>query len=1031
MAESLGNLFERYRLSGDPDALARVFDGCAPAILEVAIQLARDTAEAEDLVQATFLTAIESSGGYEAGRPLVPWLLGILANHARKLRRNDARSIPGDCVTAPMAVDTIRTVQGREFSRVVAESIEGLEEPYRSVLVFHLLHGMSSTEIGHALGRSPGTVRSQVARGMDCLRRTLPVGFAGAAAALGIPTRGLAAVRQHVLGVARAGRPFVLLGGLGMVGGLLVMKKFALLVGACALISLWCFHRSVARVQGSDAESSMALQPLEVTGPTTDFANAEDLEELTKTTKRTEIRAGTVGGLEVIVSRDSVLMEGIQISVSSSTGNVEIPVAATTTDREGAATFAGLPVGSVLVRTNRGDVRRAAVVGSVSSRLELRLSGELDVRVRVINADGQAVAGAKIICVSSSRSGALFEAGLCDRMGEALLRGVQTNARLWAEARGHRPSAWASLSDSKVTDREIQLVLGVPGRSLAGLVVDKSGRGVAHAQVGILLPGSKTVGSNQSYRTPTSELHRLKADADGRFKIDWAPKGELRLFACDALNACDVLNGSLGFASRRGTTVYTVNGDGQDEVRIEVRRRPSVYGVLRDAQGEPVVSAFVGANSCEKWGLEAEPFTAVGSVTGADGSFRFEGLLPGRYELQCWLQNNSVELVVDLEPESELRWDPILDRGSMHRVRLLSESGEPLVGWRVEWRRPTDSNDPQYHGSLGQSVGQAITDGTGRCHAAGLQSGVYTLVAFGPLCDDPQSFRDYSRLPSYVQQGVSLDQDESVLTVPATRLPSARIRARFVNSRGEPLSGVRVRLGRSDWSSVYEVEADPSTGRWDSGKLSPDVLSGSASCKGHSAVGLGELRLVHDQVLDLGDIEFADPASLAVRLTRADGQRVVGPHVLLAPSGGCGRECYFDLAAGKNVMRSMSAGEYDLYAYGVGLIPIKRSVTVRAGESLDLLIELVAGPEVEVELLFSKTDSGIANGLLHVLNEAGDTLVYERIFQNFEDLKRGLVRREFALPSGRYTIKASGAGGIEGERDFEVPAENAVGVELR
>ena len=66
--------FEEFRRSGSPAALARVFDAFAPELLIVAGHLTRDLAAAEDLVQSTFLQAIESATSFDAGRRLMPWL---------------------------------------------------------------------------------------------------------------------------------------------------------------------------------------------------------------------------------------------------------------------------------------------------------------------------------------------------------------------------------------------------------------------------------------------------------------------------------------------------------------------------------------------------------------------------------------------------------------------------------------------------------------------------------------------------------------------------------------------------------------------------------------------------------------------------------------------------------------------------------------------------------------------------------------------------------------------------------------------
>jgi DNA-directed RNA polymerase specialized sigma24 family protein len=83
-------LFLAWRTNSDLRALAQVFDETAPELYAVARHLARGTSEAEDLVQACFLAAIERAASYEADRPLRPRLCGILGNEARKLRSRRA-----------------------------------------------------------------------------------------------------------------------------------------------------------------------------------------------------------------------------------------------------------------------------------------------------------------------------------------------------------------------------------------------------------------------------------------------------------------------------------------------------------------------------------------------------------------------------------------------------------------------------------------------------------------------------------------------------------------------------------------------------------------------------------------------------------------------------------------------------------------------------------------------------------------------------------------------------------------------------
>ena len=85
-------LFERFRHKRDAGSLARVFDRTAPALLRVALHLSHDRHIAEDLLQQTFLAAIEQADRWDRERGLFPWLVGILTNRARLHRRAQQRT---------------------------------------------------------------------------------------------------------------------------------------------------------------------------------------------------------------------------------------------------------------------------------------------------------------------------------------------------------------------------------------------------------------------------------------------------------------------------------------------------------------------------------------------------------------------------------------------------------------------------------------------------------------------------------------------------------------------------------------------------------------------------------------------------------------------------------------------------------------------------------------------------------------------------------------------------------------------------
>ncbi len=231
---TVDKLFVRYVRTGDPRALATVFDESAPEILRVARHLAHDEAEAEDLLQEAFLRAIERADSFRPGERVVPWLIGILANGARTRQRKRARHAEAPLPDLRATDDPVRAAHGHDVERRIRDSLAGIPEPYRDVLERHLAHGQSGEQIGRDLGCSPNTVRSRLRRGLRLLRRSLPAGFAVACDR----ARGLEAVR-HVVITRAAANPAaaVTAWNASLLGAWVMWKKVGVVVGAIVVLA--------------------------------------------------------------------------------------------------------------------------------------------------------------------------------------------------------------------------------------------------------------------------------------------------------------------------------------------------------------------------------------------------------------------------------------------------------------------------------------------------------------------------------------------------------------------------------------------------------------------------------------------------------------------------------------------------------------------------------------------------------------------------------------------------------------------------
>jgi RNA polymerase sigma-70 factor (ECF subfamily) len=152
--------------SGDRAAFARLYDRYAP-IAHAALLESFAPADAEDLVQDVFLTIWRRLDSLHEPRAFCGWMLAI-ARHAAADRRRAARPLrPLESAPEPAC-----GAAGGDGQRVL-DAIRTLPEPYRLPLLLRLVEGLSGPQIAARTGLTHGSVRVNLCRGMEMLRRKL------------------------------------------------------------------------------------------------------------------------------------------------------------------------------------------------------------------------------------------------------------------------------------------------------------------------------------------------------------------------------------------------------------------------------------------------------------------------------------------------------------------------------------------------------------------------------------------------------------------------------------------------------------------------------------------------------------------------------------------------------------------------------------------------------------------------------------------------------------------------------------------
>jgi|SRR5689334_2517563 RNA polymerase sigma-70 factor, ECF subfamily len=158
------------------------------AAFNLAFWIARNHADAEDIVQESYLRAFRAFDGF-AGPDLKPWLLAIVRNAAFRWLNNRRRSgnvISIDEAFAGQAGEGPAEVQiasdeptpeaqllGKIDRDLVRTALDELPPIFREVLVLREIESLAYREIAEVTGAPVGTVMSRLARGRRELRKTL------------------------------------------------------------------------------------------------------------------------------------------------------------------------------------------------------------------------------------------------------------------------------------------------------------------------------------------------------------------------------------------------------------------------------------------------------------------------------------------------------------------------------------------------------------------------------------------------------------------------------------------------------------------------------------------------------------------------------------------------------------------------------------------------------------------------------------------------------------------------------------------
>ncbi|MCP5042428.1 MAG: sigma-70 family RNA polymerase sigma factor [bacterium] len=757
--------FRRFAAEGDPESLAVVFDALASELLIVAAHISRSGAEAEDLVQSTFLAAIEARASYDVSRPVRPWLLGILSNQARANSRSARRTFDPDLLPQSQSISPLDQLEARDVVEKVAGAIDGLSPPFRQVLNLRLVHGFELAQIARTLGIPLSTVKSRLARGTDRLRSALPTGVA-IAATLSLGADRLAAMRTHVLGSI----PTV---GVAVVAGGTMGTKYFVALAALMLSTLW-FTQSgwwsdspvvipaerTAAVVGEEVEPESAEGEVDTVAVTQVEPERSEVDPVRAETAGVKLRGrliaketgvGMAGAVAVMPAIDFVNMMTLAAHVSGRKLERSDLAAGTKVGADGEfeLEFKGaLGVSFVLVSGAPDRVRKVSDLGMLTRKVhalgDVALEKGTLVTFTAVNEAGQPLADAlfelappgKREVIAGEAKGLDVIRAKSDAAGRFELH-VAPGVLEIETGDDHRLIGPKKVTVETASTQLVQLRLErfVPIAVIRGVVQDDSG---------IPLPGMKV----QQFGADS----KVVTDAAGRFEIE---------IADHPFGASLTAEGGKFLEFDEGSLRVPMPWDGKDVV-LEMRRIVGVdLEVVRASTGEPVerfaVVDFGGFVPTMRMRTHENGKVSLPKSNGLKRSF---AVVPATSEL-------AATSILEIDTTRERSRRIVLQDKVPMTVRVLDQDGAPVRGSEIELLDPrgkevTGHEEIAYLEELKGSVQReqilgvtdSVTDSEGR---AVLRAGVGTTGLMLRIRG--------SRHVEQIIRGVTVSQREMTVTV--------------------------------------------------------------------------------------------------------------------------------------------------------------------------------------------------------------------------------------------------------------------------
>jgi len=167
----------KFVLDSPPLAFEELVRLYSPGVYQLALGILHRPAEAEEVLQETFLTAYRKLAEVREPERLKSWLYRVASNHAlmrlRSERRHPEEPLPESLDLQAWEADPEELYAREELRATLSHALERLAPAYRSVFWLRDVEGLPAAEVAELLGLTVAAVKSRLLRARLQLREEL------------------------------------------------------------------------------------------------------------------------------------------------------------------------------------------------------------------------------------------------------------------------------------------------------------------------------------------------------------------------------------------------------------------------------------------------------------------------------------------------------------------------------------------------------------------------------------------------------------------------------------------------------------------------------------------------------------------------------------------------------------------------------------------------------------------------------------------------------------------------------------------